>query len=139
MEYRKDNICQNHPSIFKQIDIRQEQEGRNMVDATAALEELSAASEGACALLKTMANPDRLLVLCELAQGERNVGQLEQALGIVQPSLSQQLGVLREARLVDTRRDGKHIYYRIASAQALAVMQVLHDQFCHAKAPVENA
>ncbi len=110
-----------------------------MVDATAALEELSAASEGACALLKTMANPDRLLVLCELAQGERNVGQLEQALGIVQPSLSQQLGVLREARLVDTRRDGKHIYYRIASAQALAVMQVLHDQFCHAKAPVENA
>jgi DNA-binding transcriptional ArsR family regulator len=94
------------------------------------LDELSEAAGAACALLKNLANPDRLLLMCELAQGERNVGQLEQALGIVQPTLSQQLAVLREARLVDTRRDGKHIYYRIASAQALAVLQVLHAQFC---------
>lgn len=101
-----------------------------MSNGVVELDELSVAAERACALLKTMANPDRLLVLCELAQGERNVGQLEQALGIVQPTLSQQLGVLREARLVDTRREGKHIYYRIASRQALAVMQVLHAQFC---------
>ena len=104
-------------------------------EATLELEELSDAAEAACALLKTLANPDRLLLMCELAQGERNVGQLEQALGIVQPTLSQQLAVLRDARLVETRREGKHIFYRIASAQALAVLQVLHGQFCQAGAP----
>lgn len=110
-----------------------------MIDGPVELEELGVAAEGACALLKTMANPDRLLVLCELAQGERNVGQLEQVLGIGQPTLSQQLGVLREARLVDTRREGKHIYYRIASPRALAVMQVLHAQFCHGEAPARTS
>ena len=110
-----------------------------MIEGAVELDELGVAAEGACALLKTMANPDRLLVLCELAQGERNVGQLEQALGIVQPTLSQQLGVLREARLVDTRREGKHIYYRIASRQALAVMQVLHAQFCHGEAAARSS
>jgi DNA-binding transcriptional ArsR family regulator len=99
-------------------------------EATTGLDELTAAAGAACALLKNLANPDRLLLMCELAQGERNVGELEQAAGIVQPTLSQQLAVLREARLVDTRREGKHIYYRIASAPALAVLQVLHAQFC---------
>lgn len=101
-----------------------------MTEETIALERLGPAAEAACALLKSLANPDRLLLMCELAQGERNVGQLEQALGIVQPTLSQQLAVLREARLVDTRRHGKHIYYRIASEPALAVLQALHRQFC---------
>ena len=96
----------------------------------AGLDALRDAADAACSLMKNLANPDRLLVLCELAQGERNVGQLERVLGIVQPTLSQQLAVLRDARLVDTRRDGKHIFYRIASAQALAVMQALHAQFC---------
>lgn len=103
-------------------------------DAVIELDELTRAADAACGLLKNLANPDRLLLMCELAQGERNVGQLEQALGIAQPTLSQQLAVLREARLVDTRRAGKHIYYRVASAPALAVLQVLHLQFCgHAK------
>jgi DNA-binding transcriptional ArsR family regulator len=102
-----------------------------MIDESAAeLDDLTEAADAACALLKNLANPDRLLLMCELARGERNVGQLEQTLGIVQPTLSQQLAVLREARLVDTRRAGKHIYYRIASAPALAVLQGLHAQFC---------
>jgi DNA-binding transcriptional ArsR family regulator len=101
-------------------------------DASIELDELTRAAGAACALLKNLANPDRLLLMCQLAQGERNVGQLEQAVGIVQPTLSQQLAGLREARLVDTRREGKHIYYRIASPQALAVLQALHAQFCDA-------
>lgn len=84
----------------------------------------------ACALMKVLSNPDRLLLLCALAEGEKNVGELEQALGIVQPTLSQQLAVLREEELVATRRDGKNIYYRLDSPQAMAVMHVLHDQFC---------
>ena len=84
----------------------------------------------ACALMKVLGNPDRLMLLCELAQGERSVTQLQEALGIVQPSLSQQLAVLREEGLVDTRREGKNIHYRLMSAQALAVMAVLYEQFC---------
>lgn len=101
-----------------------------MTDATIDLAALRNSAQDACALMKVLANPDRLLLLCELAGGERNVGELEAALGIVQPTLSQQLGVLRDAELVQTRREGKSIYYSIASPQALAVMQVLYQQFC---------
>lgn len=88
------------------------------------------AAQSACALMKVLANPDRLMLLCELAEGEKNVGELLEATGIQQPTLSQQLAVLRDESLVDTRRDGKNIYYRLASEQALAVMQVLYQQFC---------
>ena len=94
------------------------------------LDTMRAGAQQACALMKVLSNPDRLMLLCELADGERNVGELEEALGIVQPTLSQQLAVLRTEGLVNTRRDGKNIYYQIASAQALAVMQVLYTQFC---------
>jgi len=80
--------------------------------------------------MKVLSNPDRLMLLCQLSQGEKRVGELEEILGIVQPTLSQQLTVLREEELVTTRRDGKNIYYQIASPQALAVMNVLFDQFC---------
>lgn len=94
------------------------------------LDTMRPGAQQACALMKVLSNPDRLILLCELADGERNVGQLEEALGIVQPTLSQQLAVLRTEEVVKTRRDGKNIYYQIASAQALAVMQVLYTQFC---------
>ncbi|WP_302173244.1 helix-turn-helix transcriptional regulator [uncultured Hydrogenophaga sp.] len=94
------------------------------------IEDMQAAAGQACRLLKVLSNPDRLLILCRLAEGEMTVGQLEESLGIRQPTLSQQLTVLREEALVATRRDGKHIHYRIDSPQALAVMQVLHQQFC---------
>ena len=94
------------------------------------LESMHEAAAEACALMKALANPDRLMLLCQLSQGEMSVGELEAALGILQPTLSQQLGVLRDEALVDTRRDGKRIYYRIHSPQALAVLQVLYDQFC---------
>lgn len=88
------------------------------------------AAAEACALLKTLGNPDRLLLLCQLAQGEFCVGELESLVGIRQPTLSQQLGVLRDEGMVKTRREGKRICYSIASDEALAVMQVLHELFC---------
>lgn len=87
-------------------------------------------ADQACRLMKTLANPDRLMLLCRLSQGEARVGELEADVGVHQPTLSQQLGVLRDEGLVSTRREGKAIYYRITSAPALAVMQVLYDQFC---------
>lgn len=94
------------------------------------LEEMQSAAGRACRLMKVLANPDRLLILCQLSQGERRVGELEELLGIVQPTLSQQLTVLRDEELVSTRREGKNIYYALACPKALAVMQVLYEQFC---------
>ena len=88
------------------------------------------AANHACALMRVMSNPDRLMLLCQLSQSEKRVRELEEILGIVQPTLSQQLTVLRDEELVTTRREGKNIYYQIASPQALAVMNVLFDQFC---------
>lgn len=93
-------------------------------------EAMHASAAAACALLKVLANQDRLLLLCHLAQGEATVGALEEQLGIRQPTLSQQLTVLREHGLVATRREGKHICYTVSSPQALAIMSVLYEQFC---------
>lgn len=91
---------------------------------------LRAAAGRACALLRVLAHDDRLILLCRLAEGEYTVGELEAQLGIVQPTLSQQLGVLRREGLVSTRRDGRRIHYRIASEDALALMHTLHARFC---------
>lgn len=94
---------------------------------------MRAAATQATGLLKALGNPERLLLLCQLSQGEYCVSELEEMLGIVQPTLSQQLGVLRTEELVATRREGKQIFYRIASEPAMAVMQVVYQQFCQPK------
>lgn len=91
---------------------------------------MRAAAAQACGLLKALSNPDRLLLLCQLAQGPLCVSDLESMVGIGQPTLSQQLGVLRDEALVTTRREGKQIIYSIASAEAMAVMQVLYQLYC---------
>ena len=91
---------------------------------------MTSSADQACRLMKVLSNPDRLLLLCQLSQEEKRVGELQEKLGILQPTLSQQLTVLRDEALVTTRRDGKNIYYQIASPQALAIMNVLFDQFC---------
>ena len=84
----------------------------------------------AVAMLKLLGNEDRLMLLCQLSQGECCVGELERLLGIRQPTLSQQLAVLRGEGVVSTRREGKNIYYRIAQVQVLRVMDTLHTLFC---------
>ena len=94
------------------------------------LVQLHAAAGEACKLLKVLSNPDRLLLLCQMTQGEFSVKELETSTGIGQPTLSQQLTVLRAEQLVQTRRDGKHIFYSIASAEAMAVLQVLYQLYC---------
>jgi ArsR family transcriptional regulator len=94
------------------------------------LESLQASAEQACGLLKVLANQGRLLLLCQLSQGEYCVSDLESLTGIKQPTLSQQLTVLRDERMVSTRREGKQIFYSIASKEAMAVMRVLYEQFC---------
>jgi DNA-binding transcriptional ArsR family regulator len=100
--------------------------------ASLELEHMQGAAQEACKLMKVLSNPDRLMILCQLSQGELRVGEIEQILGIGQPTLSQQLTVLREEGLVETRREGKSIIYQIKSPQALAVMGTLYEQYCNA-------
>ena len=99
-------------------------------DTTMDIDMLRSSAEEASRLMKALSNPARLLLLCQLARGEQRVGELEALVGILQPTLSQQLGVLRDEGLVSTRRESKNIYYQIDSPQALAVMNVLYEQFC---------
>lgn len=84
--------------------------------------------------LKILANPDRLLLLCQLSQGERCVGDLEEVLDIRQPTLSQQLRVLRHEGVVRTRRSGKYINYSVADQQLLQILTLLYELYC----PKEN-
>lgn len=94
------------------------------------LVKMHAAAGEASKLLKVLSNPDRMLLLCQMTQGEFSVKELEIMTGILQPTLSQQLTVLREEDLVSTRREGKQIFYSIASSEALAVLQVLYQLYC---------
>lgn len=88
------------------------------------------AATEATALLRALSHEDRLLLLCELSQGERTVGELEEALDLHQPSLSQQLGVLRNESLVQTRREGKFIYYSIIDKHVLFLLKQLYHLYC---------
>jgi DNA-binding transcriptional ArsR family regulator len=80
--------------------------------------------------LKLLANENRLLLLCQLSQGEMCVSELEEQLEIHQPTLSQQLGLLRAEGVVTTRRQGKNIYYRIADPAMLDIVAVLYRLYC---------
>jgi ArsR family transcriptional regulator len=93
-------------------------------------ERLRSAAENAVAALKLLANPERLLLLCQLSQGEFSVGELEEQLDIHQPTLSQQLGVLRSQGVVATRREGKNIYYSVADPSLLEILVVLYRLYC---------
>ena len=68
--------------------------------------------------LKSLANENRLVILCALAEGEKNVGELEEILGVRQPTLSQQLARLRADDMVSTRRESKQIYYKLSNEDA---------------------
>ncbi len=91
---------------------------------------MSNAASEASAVLRVLANEDRLLLLCQLSQGEKSVGELETLLKLRQPSLSQQLGVLRAEGLVTTRRDGKRIYYSVADKKVLSLLTTLYQLYC---------
>ncbi len=99
------------------------------------VEQMRKAAGEATAMLRVLANEDRLLLLCQLTQGEACVSELEQLLAIRQPTLSQQLGILRTEDLVSTRRDGKKIYYQISDARAVSVLATLYGLYCPAPTP----
>ncbi len=94
------------------------------------IESMRAAASEATTILGVLANTNRLLLMCQLSQGEKCVGELEELLDLHQPTLSQQLGVLRSAGLVNTRRDGKKIHYSVADARVLTLLGALYQLYC---------
>jgi DNA-binding transcriptional ArsR family regulator len=87
-------------------------------------------ADHAATLLKVMANPNRLIILCQLAEGEKAVGELEGVVGLSQSALSQHLSVLRQQGIVLTRRSAQSIFYSLASREVRTIMLALHDVFC---------
>ncbi|MDE2183503.1 MAG: winged helix-turn-helix transcriptional regulator [Alphaproteobacteria bacterium] len=84
-------------------------------------------------LLKAMANRHRLMILCQLIEGERSVGQLAEFLALRDANVSQHLSLLRKDGLVSTRRDGQTIWYAIASPPARKVIETIYQAFCVAE------
>lgn len=101
-------------------------DGLNVFDK----EMMSRSAEEAAACLRALSNPSRLLLLCHLIDGERNVGDLETALGLSQAYVSQQLARLRGEGLVSARREGRIVYYSLADTRIKPIIKVLYDQFC---------
>lgn len=93
-------------------------------------EAMLAAADEASELLKSLGNRHRLLIMCELAEGEKSVGQLAEFLGIRDSTVSQHLALLRRDKLVAGRRDGQTIWYRIESPIAMELMDVLYRNLC---------
>lgn len=94
--------------------------------------EMREAAGRATAMLRVLANEDRLLLLCQLTQGEACVSDLEELLGIHQPTLSQQLGVLRAEEIVSTRREGKKIFYQVCDERVVSMLKTLYGLYCPA-------
>ncbi|HJW57534.1 MAG TPA: metalloregulator ArsR/SmtB family transcription factor [Burkholderiaceae bacterium] len=94
------------------------------------IEQMRQAAGEATAMLRVLANEDRLLLLCQLAQDEKCVSELEELLGIRQPTLSQQLAVLRNEGIVSTRREGKNIHYQVSDPRVHALLNTLYGLYC---------
>lgn len=94
------------------------------------LGELQARALRASGLLKAMANPVRLVLLCQLAEGEKSVGELERVVDVSQSALSQHLALLRQRGLVKGRRDGQTIFYSLCGKEAPALLAALYEVYC---------
>jgi DNA-binding transcriptional ArsR family regulator len=94
------------------------------------IQDLKSASGEAAQFLKALANDHRLMILCELKDGERSVSALEGVVPLTQSALSQHLAKLREGGLVATRREAQMIYYSLADARIARLIDTLHELFC---------
>ncbi|AUG52374.1 ArsR/SmtB family transcription factor [Thalassospira marina] len=94
------------------------------------IKELEQQAERASGLLKAMSNQSRLMILCQLHNGERSVGELERIIGLSQSALSQHLARLRRDQLVKTRREAQTIYYSLHGDEAIRVIKTLYELYC---------
>ena len=105
----------------------------NLPAQSADAERMADDARRAADFLKALAHQNRLMILCLLSEGEKSVSQLEQLLSLRQPTVSQQLARLRTDGLVETRRAGKTIFYRLASEEARVVVGAVYEMFCGTK------
>lgn len=94
------------------------------------IEDMAERAEEAAALMKTLSNPGRLMILCLLVGGEKSVAELEAHLQTKQPNVSQQLARMRLEGHVRARRDGRHIFYSLADERVREILDALHAAFC---------
>ncbi len=87
-------------------------------------------SDKAAELLKTLANPRRLQILCALAEGELNVSELNRRVDVSQSALSQHLAVLRQAQLVSVRKQAQVVFYQLVEGPAQIIIRILQNHFC---------
>lgn len=106
-------------------------------DNFAKLTELHDMASSACVLLKAMANEWRLIILCQLAEGEKTVGELQTMLGLSQSALSQHLAILRREKIVRSRKHAQSVSYSLTGDDATKVMESLHEVFCGAASKQE--
>ena len=104
-----------------------------MSDDSAGMQELHDVASHAVELLKAMANEWRLMILCQLAEGEKTVSELQAILGLGQSALSQHLAILRREKIVQSRKHAQSVSYSLSGAHAPKVMEALHDVFCAAQ------
>lgn len=102
-----------------------------MIGAQFSLEAMQEKAAEAADFMRLFSTPSRLMLLCHIAQKERSVGEIQEDLDFKQPALSQQLGELRQAGVVQTRRESRQIYYSIADDRVAAVMEMLMRVFCN--------
>lgn len=100
------------------------QEGKKKIS------ELRRRSEGVAGLLKQLSHPQRLLILCSMAEGEKSVGEIEEICGASQSAVSQFLKGMRLEGLIESRRDGKYVYYKIVDSRVLELIKSLYQIFC---------
>ena len=103
------------------------------VDDFEKLSELHDKASHAVELLKAMANEWRLMILCQLAEGEKTVSELQSLLGLSQSALSQHLAVLRREKIVKARKHAQSVSYSLAGDDAPRVMNTLHEVFCESQ------
>lgn len=101
-------------------------------------EKMAEAARNAAGLMKLLANENRLMILCQLADGEKSVGELAALIGLGQSPLSQHLARLRQDGLVTTRRDGQSIYYSLASDEAGRIIRTLYEMYCAPAEPMAD-
>lgn len=119
---------------FAPSEAEQSQSGLPVIGEHTSAEDMDKMAREACDaadFLKALGHEGRLMILCYLATGEKSVGDLERLLSTRQAAVSQQLSRLRLEGLVETRRDGKSIYYRLTDDRARKIIEVVYEMFCH--------
>lgn len=109
-----------------------------MIDPSLSLNAMQEKATEAADFMRLFSTPSRVMLLCHIAQKERSVGEIQEDLDFKQPALSQQLGELRQAGVVQTRRESRQVYYSIADDRVAVVMKMLMQVFCGV-GPVEAA